>query len=43
MRGWGVLAKKKPPQWWLGRLLAEDGGFEPPRGFIPNTLSKRAP
>ena len=24
-------------------VMAEGGGFEPPRGFYPNTLSRRAP
>ena len=24
-------------------LMAEEGGFEPPRGVNPNTLSRRAP
>ena len=23
--------------------MAEEGGFEPPRGIHPNTLSRRAP
>ena len=28
-------------QFWV--MVAEEGGFEPPRGFHPNTLSRRAP
>ena len=39
----GLLADLLPTRDIAGISGAEDGGFEPPRGFIPNTLSKRAP